>query len=732
MPGKTSQPPRGRSASGREPPSEPAVASYARVSGPALLRRAAGPSLVLLAVAAFAPALRNGFVNWDDGPYIVINRTLDDAGNGLPRIWFEPRSTPIYYPMVFTTFWIERQLDMHGYLEEHPWQRTGVNWNHAFNMLLHGLAGLLLWRVLLRLRMPAGAAWATAAIWVVHPMQVESVAWAVERKNTLAAVFYFAAVVMWLRADGNMKKPSYAAALALFACMMLSKTAFVGLVLTLPLLEWLRGRTISRRTLVATLPFVVVGVLMLWLWDSMGGELLTVDPPPPASRLMIAGQALWFYLYKLIWPIGLTTVYPRWDTTVTALGMLPLIAAIGAGIAWLVGTAATARRRSLASAAVLVGVFQYVVTVGPALGLVPWPHTDISFVANHFTYVGLAGPIALLVLGARAAWRRVTRGATGTAATTANAATTTNAANATTAAAADPAEEWGGPPCPPTPARPATESTRHSASLLPAHPVPAATVAVLIVALGTASYVRSLDWYDAPTLANAILEVNPGCPEALALLSMVAKSEGRRDEAIARMRQALDRRPKYPEALIQYAQMIDEQGRTAEAIACAQRAAELQPDVGRASLLAAEWLEKAGRYQEAVEWATRTLAFPEMPPAVVLGLKARCLGRLKRYEEALAAARLMPPSLQREQLIAATLIEMGRPGEAVQVLTGVIQRIGPDPQRPDARQFAARAHLSRARALLTLQRPEQAEPDLRRAVELDPRLEAEAARLRGG
>ncbi len=683
---------------------------------PPSVRAVAGSALVLLALAAFAPALRNGFVNWDDGPYIVINRTLDDAEDGLWRIWFEPRATPIYYPMVFTTFWIERQLDMHAYGQggqpdqvdphaPHAWMRSPINWNHAINTLLHGLAALLLWRCLLRLNMPAAAAWATAAIWAVHPMQGESVVWAVERKNTLAAVFYFAAALMWLRADGRMLRPSYFAALALFACMMLSKTAFVGLALTLPLLEWLKGRRIGRRAVVATMPFVVLSVLMLWLWDSMGGELLTVDPPPPVSRLMIAGQAIWFYLYKLIWPVGLTTIYPRWDTTVTMLRMLPLAAAIGAAVAWLLGAMATTRGRSLAAAAILVGVFQYVVTVAPALGLVPWPHTDVSFVANHFTYVGLAGPIALILLGGRALWRRFTRGAAG-----------------------------GGP----AGADPATEPT-----MLPARAVPAAIAAALICSLGTVSYLRSTAWYDAPTLAKAVLEVNPGCPEALALLSMVERSKGNHDEAIAIMDRALRRKPKYPQALMEYARMIDQhQGRTAEAIEHARRAAELQPDVANPYWLAAELLEKAGRYAEAAEWADRTLQFSEVwnrtadgrlePPGEVLALRARCLGRLGQFEKALAEARRMPPSVQREQLIAATLIEAGRAAEAVQILTALIQRFGPAPERPEARQLAARAHLSRGRALTALARPDQAEADLLRAVELDARLREEADRIRGG
>jgi tetratricopeptide (TPR) repeat protein len=485
---------------------------------------------------------------------------------------------------------------------------------------------------------------------------------------------------MWLRADGKALRPSYFAALAMFALMMLSKTAFVGLVLTLPLLEWLRGRRLSSGAIVRTAPFLVLGVLQLWLWNRMGGELMTVDPPPPLARPVIAGQALWFYLYKMLWPVGLTTIYPRWDTAVTMIRTIPLALALAGGVAWLIAAFRTSPRRSLLAAAILVGTFQYVVTVGPALGLVPWPHTDVSFVANHFAYVGLAGPIALIVLGARALWRR---------------------------------------------------SRRPSEPL-----IPAAAVALIVVLLGAVSYWRTRAWYDAPTLANDVLRVNPGCAEALALLSMEAKSEGRPDEAIEKMRQALARKPRYPQALIEYARLLDQyRGQTAEAIEHAGRAAELQPDVANAYWLTAELLEKAGRNAEAVEWADRTLRFPEATPAVVLTLKVRCLRRLGRFEEALAAARSMPQSepraqANREQLVAEALIDMGRHEEAIRVLTGLIQRFGPAPASPGARRFAAGAHLVRARALLSLNHPDQAESDLQRAVQLDPSLEPEARRLR--
>src|SRR5881227_3650644 len=125
-----------------------------------------GLALVAIVVLAYLPALRAGWI-WDDDYYVTNNQTLESA-RGLRRIWFEIGAVPQYYPLVHTTFWTERRIwDMHpsGY--------------HFVNVLLHAGAAVLLWGVLRRLELPG--AWVTAALFAVHPMQVESVAWVTER-----------------------------------------------------------------------------------------------------------------------------------------------------------------------------------------------------------------------------------------------------------------------------------------------------------------------------------------------------------------------------------------------------------------------------------------------------------------------------------------------------------------------------------------------------------------------
>jgi hypothetical protein len=148
-------------------------------------RRAAGSALLCaLAISAYLPALRGEFV-WDDQEYVKDNTLLRTPG-GLWRIWAEPQASPQYYPMVFTSFWAEYRLwklDVLGY--------------HLVNVLLHAAGAVLLRHILAGLLVPG--AWLAAALFALHPVNVESVAWITERKNTLSLVFFLGSIAAYTR-----------------------------------------------------------------------------------------------------------------------------------------------------------------------------------------------------------------------------------------------------------------------------------------------------------------------------------------------------------------------------------------------------------------------------------------------------------------------------------------------------------------------------------------------------
>ena len=140
--------------------------------------------VLLAAILPYAQAPHLGFI-WDDDAYVTANPTLR-TWNGLWLIWTKLGATPQYYPLVHTSFWIEYHL----------WGLSAAGF-HLVNVLLHAGAALLLWRVLLRLGLPY--AWLAAALFAIHPVQVESVAWVTERKNVLCGLFYFASALTYLR-----------------------------------------------------------------------------------------------------------------------------------------------------------------------------------------------------------------------------------------------------------------------------------------------------------------------------------------------------------------------------------------------------------------------------------------------------------------------------------------------------------------------------------------------------
>ena len=139
--------------------------------------------LYVLALIAYAPAIRGGFI-WDDDDYVENNANLRSP-RGLLDIWIAPRTSPQYYPMVFTSFWIERQL----------WGENATGY-HLANVLLHATAALMLWRLLVKLELPA--AFVAACLFAVHPVHAESVAWITERKNVLSAVFALGAALCYV------------------------------------------------------------------------------------------------------------------------------------------------------------------------------------------------------------------------------------------------------------------------------------------------------------------------------------------------------------------------------------------------------------------------------------------------------------------------------------------------------------------------------------------------------
>ena len=348
------------------------------------IRRAwlAGLGIVALTLLVYVPAARSGFL-WDDDAFLTDN-PLIRAPDGLRRIWVSTEP-PDYFPLTSTMLWVEWRL----------WGTSAAGY-HVVNVLLHALGCVLAWRVLRRLAVPG--AWLAALVFAVHPVNVESVAWITERKNTLPLVFYLASLLLALRADdddlaaarrGRMR----AASLAAFLAALLAKTSVAVLPLVLLLCAWWRRRRVTARDLRRAAPYfalsLVLGLVTAWYQAQRAIGAAIVRDDGFASRLALAGRATWFYLGKAVAPVDLAFVYPRWetgDTSPSAFVPLALLVACFAGL-W--------RARRGWGRPLLFALAYFVIGLLPVLGFLDIYYMRYSLVADHWQYLSLLGVAAL-------------------------------------------------------------------------------------------------------------------------------------------------------------------------------------------------------------------------------------------------------------------------------------------------------------------------------------------------
>jgi tetratricopeptide (TPR) repeat protein len=255
--------------------------------------------LVLCALIAYIPAISAGFI-WDDDLLLTANPQMQSA-HGLREIWLGKNSCD-YTPITLTTFWLEKTL----------WDDTPTGY-HVVNILLHALAAVLLWRILSTLRIPGS--WLAALLFVIHPVNVASVAWIAERKNTLSAALFFASILAFLASHKRDSTKLYLTSIALFSLAGLSK----GAVVTMPVvlcgcILWM-NRRVTRSDLVRVTPFLLIALVISFLtirYQSRAVDygLLSSNLP---FRFARAGAVMWLYLRGILFPIALSPMLPQWQ-----------------------------------------------------------------------------------------------------------------------------------------------------------------------------------------------------------------------------------------------------------------------------------------------------------------------------------------------------------------------------------------------------------------------------------
>ena len=618
-----------------------------------------GLALFIATILIYHPCW-SGSPVWDDGAHLV-KPALQSVG-GLLSIWLEPGATQQFYPLTHTFFWLEHQI----------WGDSMLGY-HLLSICLHALSAILLAAILLRLE--CRSAWLAAAIWAMHPIQVESVAWISELKNTLSGTCYLGASLIYLRFESLQGKSArswglYLLALGLFTFGLLAKSVIATLpVVLLLVLHWKNGRIGLKRDFLPLLQFLVIGVVSGLFTARMehfyvSRELGFTDFSSHLSildRFLVAGRAFWFYLDKLCWPSDLTFIYPHWsiDPAIWWQYLFPT------GVVVLLALLFALRHRKGVGLAPLTAFLCYGVTLFPALGFLDVYPFRYSFVANHFQYLAGIAPIALFAAGFH---------------------------------------RW----VPKIPER--SRSNSHLPDLQ------SILGLILLGILAFQSHRLSSEFRNEETLWRATLKKNPDCTLALNELGNLMANHGNSMESIPLLQRALEINPSFGEVHCNLGLALMERGDPGDqekAWIHLQRAQELIPSFWETQMGLGKILLQKGEIQAGIEsYRKAALLNPDSPlPHNRLG---EAFSRQGNWADALTeyakAVSLDPGDAESLAGLGSSLLALGRINEALDPLKRATYI---DPALADA-------HNNLGIALIRLGRMRDAMKEFELAVQLNP------------
>jgi len=565
----------------------------------------AGFGLILGVAVAYQPAWHGGIL-FDDDAHITRLGLRSLAG--LWRIWIDVGATPQYYPVVHSVFWVEHVL----------WGDTTLGY-HLVSILLHGCSAVLVALILRRLKIPG--AWFAAALFAFHPVQVESVAWITELKNTLSTFLYLSAFRVYLAFDERRDPGTYAGAIVLFVLGLLSKSVIASLPgALLVVFWWQRGRLDWRRDVRPLIPFIAIGVasglFTAWVERTLIGASGVRFDLTLLQRCLLAGRVVWFYLGKIVWPVGLIFTYPRWTISggVWWQYLFPVAALAMLAIGWAV------RRRSRAP---LAATLFFVGSLVPVLGFFNVYPFIFSFVADHFQYVATLGVITAAAAAATVALGRAPR--------------------------------WG-------------------------RWIGQVGCGAVLLTLAVLTWRQSRMYGDAESLYRTTIAQNPDAWMDHQNLGVLLERTGRDPEAMSEFETALRLNPDLPEAHVSLGVALANSGRVPEGIEQLQDALRLKPDDPAALNDLGLIFEGLDRIPEAIQEYQYALTLrPDYPDAhdnlgVALERAGESDAAIAQYRDAL---KLVPHYAQAENNLGDALMATGRVPEAIDEYREAL-RLSPD------------------------------------------------------
>jgi len=592
--------------------------------------------LFALVVWVFLPSIRNGFIDVDDAGYISDNIHVRHGFTWAGMGWAFANSVGgSWHPLT----WFSLMLDC---------QLFGLRpaGHHLTGLLLHAANTVLLFLLFRRLTGATRRSALVALLFALHPLRVESVAWAAERKDVLSTFFFMLTLLAYVRyaekAEGRMQNAEtrstlhaprsthhtsryYALALLFFVCGLMSKPMVVTLPFILLLLDfWPLGRlsfpslhrstTPPLRLLREKLPFFLLGFLICVLTlhsQREFGALSALSDLTISDRLVNATLSYGRYLVQMVWPAQLAPFYPL-------PRVFPLGPAVGVALL-LIAASLLALRAARTRPYLAFGWIWYLVTLLPVIGLIQVGHQSH---ADRYTYLPLIGVCTLCVWGAHDLTRR-----------------------------------W--------PYQPLFLSALALAVTLPC-------IALTRRQLGY--------WKNSETLFRHALAVTENNELADDILGTLLVHEGRLDEGILHLRAALKLAPAYARAHNDLGAALGQQGHEDEALAEFGEALRLNPKLAEAHRNLGFALEKQGRLDEAIDqFRAAANLKPDFADAHrKLGVALGKLGRLDESIDHLTqAVTLAPDDAEAQSSLGITLGKLGRLDEAITHLEAAL-KLKPD------------------------------------------------------
>jgi len=487
-----------------------------------------GAALAILTLIVFAPVRDAGFINYDDDRYVTENVHVRQGLTleGLRWAWTTGHAAN-WHPLT----WFSHMLDCELF-------GMDAGDHHLTSLVLHVINALLLFVVLDRM---TGAAWRSAwvaAIFAIHPLHVESVAWVAERKDVLSTLFGLAALWAYARYARQPGLASYVTVFVLLALGLMAKPMLVSLPFLLLLLDaWPLarfGRQPWPRLVVEKLPLFGLGALsaaVTFAVQRSGGAMGSFEQYPLSARIPNAVIACATYLRKAIWPDDLAVFYPHPGSAFSHWQL-------GASAAVILAISVAALRWRRPHPALWTGWLWYLISLVPVLGLV---QVGEQAMADRYTYVPLIGCLVAL------AWL---------------------------------VPDFGD-----------RSAARGSVAVL---------ASLAVVALAVTARVQVGQWRDSTTLFRHALEVTRNNYIAHNSLGVALSRAGREDEAARHFREALRLSPRNADAHYNLALSLVEEGRLDEALAHFQSATRSRPDFVKAHYNYGTLLAERGQWGEAV------------------------------------------------------------------------------------------------------------------------------------